>query len=55
MSPDIGYGYIEDALTPALPGPLKEIAMMAVDGGQKHVDEVKKGHPKLTLDLTLTL
>ena len=55
VSPDIRYGYMEDALTPALPGPLKEIVMMAVEGGQKHVDEVKKRHPKLTLALTLTL
>ena len=55
VSPDIRYGYIEDALTPALSGPLKEIIMMAMEGGQKHIDEVKKGRPQPTLALTLTL
>lgn len=42
VSPDIRYGYMEDGQTPALPAPLKEAVMMAVEGGQKHVDEVKK-------------
>jgi nucleotide-binding universal stress UspA family protein len=51
VSPDIRYGYMEDALTPALPGPLKEIVMMAVEGGQKHVDEVKKRASKTNISL----
>ena len=42
VSPDIRYGYMEDGQTPSLPAPLKEAVMMAVEGGQKHVDEVKK-------------
>ena len=51
VSPDIRYGHVEDALTPALPGPLKEIVMMAVDGGQRHVDEVKKRASKTSISL----
>ena len=51
VSPDIRYGHMEDALTPALPGPLKEIVMMAVEGGQKHVDEVKKRASKTNISL----
>ena len=51
VSPDIRYGYIEDTLTPSLPGPLKEIVMMAVEGGQERVDEVKKRASKTNISL----
>ena len=51
VSPDIRYGYIEDALTPALSGPLKEIIMMAMEGGQKHIDEAKKRASKTNISL----
>jgi nucleotide-binding universal stress UspA family protein len=40
---------LEDALTPGLPGPLKEIVMMAVEGGEKHVDEVKQRASKTNI------
>ena len=39
---DIRYGYLEDVVTPGLPGPLKEVVMTAMQGGQKYVDEVKQ-------------
>jgi nucleotide-binding universal stress UspA family protein len=42
VSPDVRYDYLQDGLTPGLPGPLKEILMMAMEGVQKHVDEVKQ-------------
>jgi len=52
VCPDIRYGSMEDALTPALPGPLKEIVMLAVERGQKHVDEVKQKASKTNISLT---
>jgi len=51
VSPDIRYGYLEDALTPGLPGPLKEIVMMAAEGGKKHVDEVKQRASKTNISV----
>lgn len=39
---DIRYGHFEDVVTPGLPGPLKEVVMTAMEGGQKYVDEVKQ-------------
>jgi nucleotide-binding universal stress UspA family protein len=37
---DIRYGHLD--VTPGLPGPLKEVVMTAMEGGQKYVDEVKQ-------------
>jgi nucleotide-binding universal stress UspA family protein len=58
ISSDIRYGYLEDPVTPSLedpvapsledpvapslPRPPKEIVMMAMETGQKYVDEVKQ-------------
>lgn len=39
---DIRYGHLEDAITPGFPGPLKEVVMSAMEGGQKYVNEVKQ-------------
>jgi nucleotide-binding universal stress UspA family protein len=39
---DIRYGHLEDVVTPGLPGPLKEVVMTAMEGGQKYVDAVKQ-------------
>jgi nucleotide-binding universal stress UspA family protein len=50
ISSDIRYGYLEDPVAPSLedpvppslPSPPKEIVMMAMETGQKYVDEVKQ-------------
>jgi len=42
VSPDIRYSYLEDAITPRLPGVLKDIMMIAMQRGGKHVDKVKQ-------------
>lgn len=42
VSPDIRYSYLEDAITPRLPGALKDIMMIAMQRGGKHVDKVKQ-------------
>ncbi len=51
VSSDIRYGYLEDALTPGLPGPLKEIVMLAMERGQKHVDAVKQEASKTNVSV----
>jgi len=42
VSPDVRYAHFEDLMTPRLPTPLKEVILMAMEGGQKYVDEVKQ-------------
>lgn len=42
ISSDIRYGYIESNITPGYSGPLKEIVTIAMEKGQKYVDEVKE-------------
>ena len=51
VSPDIRYGYLEDDEKPLRYGPLKEIVMMAVERGQKQVDEVKQKASKNNIDI----
>ena len=51
VSPDIRYGYLEDDEKPLQYGPLKEIVMMAVERGQKQVDEVKQKASKNNIDI----
>ena len=42
VSPDIRYHYLEDTLTPKLPVALKDVLMIAMHGGGKHVDRVRQ-------------
>jgi len=42
VSSGMRYGYLEDVLTPGLPAPLKEVIMLAMEKGQKYLDEVKQ-------------
>lgn len=42
VSPDVRYGYLEDTVTPGLPGPLKEVVILAMEQGRKFVDEIKQ-------------
>jgi nucleotide-binding universal stress UspA family protein len=42
VSPDVRYGYLEDVITPGLPAPLKEVVILAMENGQKYLDEVKQ-------------
>jgi nucleotide-binding universal stress UspA family protein len=42
VSPDVRYGYLEDAVTPSLPGPLKAVVVLAMEQGQRYVDEIKQ-------------
>jgi nucleotide-binding universal stress UspA family protein len=56
---DIRYGHLEDTATPSLedpvaprlPGPPKEIVMMAMEKGQKYVDEVKQKASKTKISV----
>jgi nucleotide-binding universal stress UspA family protein len=38
VSPDIRYHYLEDTITPKLPEALKDVLMIAMQRGEKHVD-----------------
>ncbi len=51
VSSNVRYGYLEDDQTPGLSGPLKEIVMMAMERGQKHVDEVKQKVSKTNISV----
>jgi nucleotide-binding universal stress UspA family protein len=42
VSPDVRYGYLEDVITPGLPASLKEVVVLAMEKGQKYLDEVKQ-------------
>lgn len=42
VSPDIRYHYLEDTLTPKLPVALKDVLMIAMHRGGKHVDRVRQ-------------
>lgn len=42
VSPGVRYGYLEDVITPGLPAPLKEVVILAMENGQKYLDEVKQ-------------
>ena len=48
---NVRYCYLEDDETPLRSGPLKEIVMMAVERGQKHLDEVKQKAFKNNIDI----
>lgn len=40
ISPDTRYHYLEDTLTPKLPSAFKEVLMLAMQRGEKHVNNV---------------
>jgi nucleotide-binding universal stress UspA family protein len=42
ISPDIGYHYLEDTITPKLPEALKDVLIIAMQRGEKHVDRVRQ-------------
>jgi nucleotide-binding universal stress UspA family protein len=42
VSPDVRYNYLEDVITPRLPKALKDVIMIAMQKGEKHVDKVKQ-------------
>jgi nucleotide-binding universal stress UspA family protein len=42
VSPDVRYNYLEDVITPRLPKALKDVVMIAMQKGEKHVDKVKQ-------------
>jgi len=42
VSPDVRYNYLEDTITPRLPRALKDVMMIAMQRGEKHVDKVKQ-------------
>ena len=42
VSPDVRYNYLEDVITPRLPKALKDVMMIAMQRGEKHVDKVKQ-------------
>ncbi|MDW0272071.1 MAG: universal stress protein, partial [Nitrososphaeraceae archaeon] len=42
VSPDIRYHYLEDTITPKLPEALKDVLMIAMQRGEKHVDKVRQ-------------
>jgi nucleotide-binding universal stress UspA family protein len=42
VSPDVRYNYLEDVITPRLPKALKDVVMLAMQRGEKHVDKVKQ-------------
>lgn len=42
VSPDVRYGYLEDVITPGLPASLKEVVVLAMEKGQKYLDNVKQ-------------
>ena len=42
VSPDTRYNYLEDTITPRLPRALKDVMMIAMQRGEKHLDRVKQ-------------
>ena len=42
VSPDVRYNYLEDVITPKLPRALKDVMMIAMQKGERHVDKVKQ-------------
>ncbi len=42
VSPDVRYGYLEDVITPGLPASVKEVVVLAMEKGQKYLDDVKQ-------------
>ena len=46
VSPDFRYKYLEDDITPKLPRALKDVMMIAMQKGERHVDKVKQMHQK---------
>lgn len=42
ISPDTRYHYLEDTLTPKLPSAFKEVLMLAMQRGEKHVNNVRR-------------
>jgi len=42
VSPDTRYNYLEDTITPRLPRALKDVMMIAMQTGEKHLDRVKQ-------------
>ena len=42
VSPDTRYDYLEDVITPRLPRALKDVMMIAMQKGEKHLDKVKQ-------------
>ena len=42
VSPDTRYNYLEDTITPRLPRALKDVMMIAMQTGEKHLDKVKQ-------------
>ena len=51
VSSDARYGYLEDNQKVGLTAPLKEIVMMAVEKGEKLLDEVKQKASKTDIDV----
>lgn len=42
VSPDVRYDFLEDTITPRLPGALKDVIMIAMQRGEKHLDKVRQ-------------
>ena len=42
VSPDIRYDYMEDIITPKLPRALKDVMMIAMQKGERHVKKVQQ-------------
>ncbi len=42
VSPDIRYDYMEDIITPRLPRALKDVMMIAMQKGERHVKKVQQ-------------
>jgi nucleotide-binding universal stress UspA family protein len=42
VSPDTRYNYLEDVITPRLPRALKDVMMIAMQKGERHVNKVKQ-------------
>ena len=51
VSSDVRYGYLEDDQKTTLTGPLKEIVTMAVERGEKLLNEVKQKASKTNIDV----
>jgi nucleotide-binding universal stress UspA family protein len=51
VSPDVRYGYLEDVITPGLPGALKEVVLLAMKKGQMSLDKVKQSASESNLDI----
>ena len=51
VSSDVRYGYSEDNQKTTLTGPLKEIVTMAVERGEKLLNEVKQKASKTNIDV----